>query len=121
MLAPALVQGARTEMGLWRCAYSSAAGMQLIQRPASALTGRVLRRADVCQLPGVAAEEELAERALPVHQVLHGQAVPPVLGGARNRACAGALPQAVAPSIEGLVAQPFMNSMMCESRVWEKP
>ena len=31
--------------------------------------------ADVCKLPGVAAEEELAECAVPVHQVLHGQAL----------------------------------------------
>ena len=36
--------------------------------------------ADVCQLPGVAAEEELAECAVSVHQVLYGQALPPVLG-----------------------------------------
>ena len=34
---------------------------------------------DVHQLPGVAAEEELAEREEPVHQELHGQALPPVL------------------------------------------
>ncbi len=34
------------------------------------------------QLPGVAAQEELAERALPVHQEHHGQAHPHLLSGA---------------------------------------
>lgn len=42
--------------------------------------GAVRQLADVHQLPGVAAEEELAERQVPVHQELHGQASAALLG-----------------------------------------
>ncbi len=52
----------------------------------SAADGELLRRPDVRQLPGVAAEEELAERALPLHQVVHGQAPAAVLSGPAARA-----------------------------------
>ncbi len=47
--------------------------------------GAVRQLSDGDQLPGVAAEEELAERQMPVHQELHGQARAGVLGGSAVR------------------------------------
>lgn len=47
--------------------------------------GAVRQLSDGDQLPGVAAEEELAERQVPVHQELHGQARAAVLGGSAVR------------------------------------
>lgn len=41
--------------------------------------GDLCQLPDERQLPGVAAEEELAERPLPLHQVEHGQALQALL------------------------------------------